>query len=709
MSFLERFFLGDDEKIETNTAYMGIEGDPSVLFPVPNLSPVADSIVHRCSRILKLSIDQLHQSFEAEIPEHWRQPKDYARNLVEYCSYKALRIETKRLDYLDDKEFSLLTFDMMLAWEAPDTDTESLLKEKVCSSNPESEDDDDEGSLFYESATRTASQIDGKKTVGLEAFARIAPACAAVADPITVHNLFDALTSCSGGRLHYLIYDKYLKSLYKLLQSMKNVSGKPNNYRFNLTDGEIILDSDTKSVMQHNGTSTKPGRLTLTSHALYFEASGIASYDKAVKYDLSKDLRQVVKRELTGPWGARLFDKAVMYKSDTVAEPIFLEFSQFSGHSHRDYWFSIIQEVLNVHKFIRKYKLKRFQKEEALSKAILGIFRYRAVKNPFHSTPSHFKSILAFNLAEKLPKGDKILAALYSHLELMQMEFQNHTGLLAISEEMPLVGPLPDSLYALTRMGFLLLRKEDNPGNDILVGNVHVGKTCPLQTAVRESFCYSNSVEAARATFYQVKVEDINTNLAVIKDLLFPLSEMGKLLQFLASWEDPFKSRVFLFSILFLLYRGWIWYTMPCIFFSLALCMFWHKHRNIGKPAKVLRVSPPPTRSAVELLSMLQDGVSQLQTNVQTGTITLLKLRALLLAFPQTTPHVAASLVIVAVAFSMAPFRYLLAVVLLEVYTRRMPVRKPSSEKLERRVKEWWSRIPAAPIQIANPEYNNSR
>lgn len=181
---------------------------------------------------------------------------------------------------------------------------------------------------------------------------------------------------------------------------------------------------------------------------------------------------------------------------------------------------------------------------------------------------------------------------------------------------------------------------------------------------------------------------------------------------------------------------------MPCIFFSLALCMFWHKHRNIGKPAKVLRVSPPPTRSAVELLSMLQDGVSQLQTNVQTGTITLLKLRALLLAFPQvcflvslvcnfhylnlhkssssivflmyhfdfkTTPHVAASLVIVAVAFSMAPFRYLLAVVLLEVYTRRMPVRKPSSEKLERRVKEWWSRIPAAPIQIANPEYNNSR
>lgn len=44
---------------------------------------------------------------------------------------------------------------------------------------------------------------------------RIAPACPLVADIITVHNLFDALTSSSGGQLHFLIYDKYLGSLNK--------------------------------------------------------------------------------------------------------------------------------------------------------------------------------------------------------------------------------------------------------------------------------------------------------------------------------------------------------------------------------------------------------------------------------------------------------------------------------------------------------------
>lgn len=60
------------------------------------------------------------------------------------------------------------------------------------------------------------------------------------------------------------------------------------------------------------------GRLTLTDHALYFEALCVVSYDKAKSYDLADDLQQVVKPELTGPWGTRLFDKAVFYKSSVL-------------------------------------------------------------------------------------------------------------------------------------------------------------------------------------------------------------------------------------------------------------------------------------------------------------------------------------------------------------------------------------------------------
>jgi len=57
------------------------------------------------------------------------------------------------------------------------------------------------------------------------------------------------------------------------------------------------------------------GRLTLTNYSLYFEASGVIKYDDAVKIDLSKDVEQSVKPTATGPWGAQIFDKAIVIDS----------------------------------------------------------------------------------------------------------------------------------------------------------------------------------------------------------------------------------------------------------------------------------------------------------------------------------------------------------------------------------------------------------
>lgn len=60
------------------------------------------------------------------------------------------------------------------------------------------------------------------------------------------------------------------------------------------------------------------GRLTLTNYALYFEASNVVSYDNALKIDLSKNTEQSVKPGATGPWGAPLFDKAIVYESSEL-------------------------------------------------------------------------------------------------------------------------------------------------------------------------------------------------------------------------------------------------------------------------------------------------------------------------------------------------------------------------------------------------------
>lgn len=60
------------------------------------------------------------------------------------------------------------------------------------------------------------------------------------------------------------------------------------------------------------------GRLTLTNSALYFETAGVISYGEAKKYDLASDLNHEVSPDLTGPWGAKLFDKAIMLKSNEL-------------------------------------------------------------------------------------------------------------------------------------------------------------------------------------------------------------------------------------------------------------------------------------------------------------------------------------------------------------------------------------------------------
>lgn len=77
------------------------------------------------SRILGVSTKELQDQFDVELPDNLRKPPSYARNFLEFCSYKALQLAITRPNYLNDKEFCRLTFDMMIAWEAPGVDAPS--------------------------------------------------------------------------------------------------------------------------------------------------------------------------------------------------------------------------------------------------------------------------------------------------------------------------------------------------------------------------------------------------------------------------------------------------------------------------------------------------------------------------------------------------------------------------------------------------------
>ncbi|XP_027365398.1 uncharacterized protein LOC113872219 [Abrus precatorius] len=682
--------------------------DDSVNSPktIPQLSPLANSVVSRCSKILGVSTHELQHAFDSELPLGVKELLTYARHLLEFCSYKTLHTLSKTADYLSDKEFRRLTYDMMLAWEAPSVHTPNL-PETPTSSKDEAGGDEDEASLFYSSSTNMALQVDEKKTVGLEAFSRIAPACVPIADIITVHNLFDALTSTSARRLHFLVYDKYLRFLDKVIKSSKSVMGNSVG-NLQLAEEEIVLDVDgtipTQPVLQHVGIAAWPGRLTLTNYALYFESLGVGVYEKAIRYDLDTDMKQVIKPDLTGPLGARLFDKAVMYKSTSVTEPVYFEFPEFKANLRRDYWLDISLEILRAHKFIRKYYLKEAQKSEVLARAALGIFRYRAVREAFRFFSSNYKTLLTFNLAETLPRGDIILETLSNSLTNLSLVSckRDIPGTVDTKKQMTVS---PAAVMALFCLGFKSKKlaeiwEETNAFSDIRVGEIN-----PLEAAVKKSLLDIGKAEAAQATVNQVKVEGIDTNVAVMKELLFPFIESANRLQLLASWKDFYRSTTFLLLTCYMILRGWIQYLLPTIFVFIAILMLWRRHFRRERSLEAFRVTPPPNRNAVEQLLTLQEAITQFESLIQAGNITLLKLRALLLAIlPQATEKVALFLVFTAAVFAFVPPKYIFLAVFVEYYTREMPWRKESSDRWVRRIREWWIRIPAAPVQLIKPD-----
>uniref|UniRef100_A0A7N0TU16 Uncharacterized protein n=1 Tax=Kalanchoe fedtschenkoi TaxID=63787 RepID=A0A7N0TU16_KALFE len=525
MDFLENFVRSQQDSLRSLFLRSGSRNssmDNSPLSESPKhisfLSLFANSVVARCSQTLQVSTQQLQRRFEIEFPDAVKPPSSCARNFLEFCSYLTLHKLTEAQNYLTDKDFRRLSFDMMIAWEDPAGDCE--LRKETTSCATQEQEDEDGRLLFYSNSTNMAIQVDGEKNVGRDAFARIASACPVIADIITIHNLFDALTSSSNQRLHFLIYDKYLSNIGKVIKAAKSSNAPSSSSSLQLAEGEIILEIDgtipTQPVLQHIGMAAWPGRLTLTNFAIYFE-SGVGLYDKAVRYDLAMDLKQVLKADLTGPLGARIFDKAVMYKSTSVIEPVYLEFPEFNGHQRRDYWLDLCFEILRAHRFIRKYNLKETQQSEVLARAILGIFRCHVVREAFRLFSSDYKTLLAFNLVECLPGGDLILETMSSRLALVNCVSPKSGESGTLNANQRLVAR-PLSLLALTRLGFAL-NKGANIGCEG-VGSVKeyfIGEPNPLEVAVKKSLSHTGKVEAAKATVDKVRVEGIDTNVAVMK------------------------------------------------------------------------------------------------------------------------------------------------------------------------------------------------
>ncbi|CDY66822.1 BnaC08g49250D, partial [Brassica napus] len=344
-----------------------------------HLSSIANEVVLRCSQYIFLllwsTIDEIVEEFECQ----WKPAEATdSRKFVEFCDSKAMsRVCQNIPERIKDGSFTRLTLDMMLAWQQPDVNDNESHLEAV---GKESEDnriqatlspEQDDISLFYSYIMPLY--------VGEDAFVYLASLIPLPADIINGRYTFETLTAPTGHQLHFPAYDMFVKEIHKC---MKYLQKQTKTRGVDLADDEIILHVEgtmaSQRVVRHIKETSWPGRLTLTNYGLYFEAAGIINYEDALKIDLTKDGASYVKPNSTGPWGAPLFDKAIVY----YEEGIVLEFPEMTSSTRRDHSLAGAQEIkLLMHQFLKKYNVESpLQAWEVHSRTILGIIRLHAAR-----------------------------------------------------------------------------------------------------------------------------------------------------------------------------------------------------------------------------------------------------------------------------------------------------------------------------------------
>ncbi|KAF6165714.1 hypothetical protein GIB67_012611 [Kingdonia uniflora] len=156
--------------------------------------------------------------------------------------------------------------------------------------------------------------------------------------------------------------------------------------------------------------------------------------------------------------------------------------------------------------------------------------------------------------------------------------------------------------------------------------------------------------------------------------------------------------------------RGWIGQVLAFLVFFIAVFMLLTRWCNQGMPVDRIKVTAPPAMNAMEQLLVLQNTLSQVEELVQEGTVSLLKLRALLLSvFPQASEKLALALLLASLVLAFIPSKYIFLLTFLYTFTGNSPLMKTSTSRWIRRLREWWFSIPAAPAVLEKPSDHRKR
>ncbi|KAJ0981714.1 hypothetical protein J5N97_009969, partial [Dioscorea zingiberensis] len=643
--------------------------------------------------ILGTTLEDLVEEFDRGL-EPQTGGEYYSKKLVEFCSLKAIEKLCCIIgEKITDESFSRLTFDMMLAWENPScsnehesSHSENIAKEK----EDRKETIEDDVSLFYSDIMPLL--VDEEKSVGEDAFVWLASLLPVVADVVNARFTFEAMTASTAYCLHYPAYDRFLKEIDKCIKYLQK-QAPPTG--FDLGDDEYILHIEgtarTQRVVRHIGGTSWPGRLTLTNLALYFETSGVISYETALKLDLSKpDLDHQVKPASTGPWGAPLFDKAITCDSSDLSEPVVLEFPEMTSSTRRDLWLTLVKEVILLHRFMWSFKITSpAQSWEMQARTGLGVFRLHAAREMLRISPPTPSSFLIFSLFDELPKGDYVLEELCNTLK--QLDGVHQCSAASILKSLNMAHPI-DVLCAEAKESI-----GDQPSNQ-------ADSLASLDMTVNQAREEAREVSVAKATVESRKEEGIADSFLVLAELLSPLKDVLPCLQDILTWKRPAISGLVFSGSLIVIYKEWVGFAIAVFLFSLVGMMLWARREKISHKPPEIVVSTSSDKTTMESVVAAQHSLRSVHEMVKTVNITILKIRSILeFRAPRQANQVMLPMTGMAMVLIVIPFKFILIAIVIATFITASKARKStSSSQGHRRLREWWESIPIVPIRTVN-------
>ncbi|GAB2300884.1 hypothetical protein Dimus_034920 [Dionaea muscipula] len=669
------------------------------MMKLKHLSTVANDVLCRCTEKLGTSVDVLVDEFQAV----WNPEKgSYSRKLVEYCCTKALRQMCCRIEEsITDGSFSRFAFDMMLALQAPSsTDDESYMesvgKEREDRKLPVKVTEEHEDvPLFYSDIMPLL--VDHGVAVQEDAFLWLVALVPLPGDIVNGRFTFETLTTPTANQLYYPAYDKYLKEIDKCIRHLQKQS-PPKGVE--LADDEFILHvegtSNSQRVVRHIGGTSWPGRLTLTNYALYFEASGTMSYEDALKINLSENTEQSVKPAATGPFGAPLFDKAIIYQSAELPEGVILEFPEVASSTRRDHWLSLTKEIILLHQFLKDHKIEAsVEAWEIHARTILGIVRLHAVRELLRMAPPIPKSFLIFTLLDELPKGDYVLEELARSLK--QVDCSHPCSASSILRSLN----MPHDISAKTDL------QDDNNDQSRVITQQEESMAL-LESKVNEAREEAKEIETAKATADRLRDEGISDSALVLLELLSPVKKYLYRFQEVLKWEKPSATVMFIAAALLIAYKEWIGKAIAFCLLWAVKEMFCARKMRIKDKYDKLVVYTGSDQSTVESIVSAQHGLIVAHEMLQTTNITILKILSIVTWRAEKHAKLVTAIVLgLGIVLLLIPFKFVIIGVALYTFTMTSSLGKSmTSERSNRRLREWWDSIPIIPVEIVDKPPN---